>query len=82
MGKMMKTTAIVALGGTMFLGCFNTWWGRLLLDAGLAAAYEFVWDNDSVFDLFQDDFGTATFYNDRFTAIPSRGEIGNIGDPL
>ena len=74
MGKFTKTMAIVALGGTAFAGCFNTWWGRLILDAGLAAAYEFVWDNEAVFDLFQDDFGTATFYNDRFVANPSRAE--------
>jgi hypothetical protein len=35
---------------------------------------EFLTDNDAVFDLFQDDFGTGTLYDDRFTAAPTRAE--------
>jgi len=37
-------------------------------------AGEFLLDNDAVFDLFQDDFGTGTQYDDRFTADPIREE--------
>jgi hypothetical protein len=33
-----------------------------------------VLDNDAVFDLFQDDFGTGALYDDRFTAAPTRAE--------
>jgi hypothetical protein len=36
---------------------------------------EFMFDNDAVFDLFQDDFGTGTMYDDRFVD-PSRAEPG------
>ena len=77
-GWKTKALAIVALGGiaVQFGGCLGS--GvvrRVVTDAALAVAYEFVWDNDSVFDLFQDDFGTATFYNDRLTDDPTRAEL-------
>ena len=37
-------------------------------------AGEFLMDNDAVFDLFQDDFGTGALYDDRNTAAPTRAE--------
>jgi len=39
-----------------------------------SVATEFLTDNDSVFDLFQDDFGTGATFDDRSTAAPSRAE--------
>jgi len=74
--KLMKGAAITALGGTVlgWGGCLgDSWWGYVVRDAALSAVYEFVWDNDAVFDLFQDDFGTGTQYDDRF-ADPTRAE--------
>ena len=56
--KTMKGAAIAALLGSVlqFGGCFgNSWWGRILGDAALSAAYEFIWDNDGILDLFEDD---------------------------
>ncbi len=38
------------------------------------AALEFVTDNDAVFDLFQDDFGTGATFDDRFVPGASRVE--------
>ena len=76
--RMMKRVAVIAAGG-LLLGCLSpcgclcgkpcTWF------AGVATsvATEFLLDNDAVFDLFQDDFGTGTTYDDRFTD-PSRAE--------
>ncbi len=75
--KMLKSGAILAAGGTMlgFGGCLgDSWWGYIIRDAALSTAWEFVTDNDSVFDLFQDDFGTGTQYDDRFVADPTRVE--------
>ena len=37
-------------------------------------AGEFLLDNDAVFDLFQDDFGTGALYDDRNSAAPTRAE--------
>ncbi len=74
--KTLKGVAVTALGGTVlgFGGCLDGFWGWLVRDAAASAAYEFVWDNDAVFDLFQDDFGTGTEYDDRTTNDPSRDE--------
>lgn len=49
-----------------------------------SAVGEFLWDNDAVFDLFQDDFGTGTQYDDRFVGEPTRAEpegfnVNNLG---
>ncbi len=82
MGKrLMKVAAIVMAGGMMFhsMGCLNVggltkWAGPLLYDGAMHTLWEFVTDNDAVFDLFQDDFGTGTLYDDRFTADPTRAE--------
>jgi hypothetical protein len=73
-----KVVALVAMGGLVmqFGGCLG---GNVLrtvvTDAALSATYEFLWDNDSVFDLFPDDFGTGTEYDDRMTADPTRDEV-------
>ncbi len=82
MGKrLLKITAMVMAGGMMFhsLGCLNLggmgkWAGPILYDGALNALWEFVLDNDAVFDLFQDDFGTGALYDDRFVADPTRAE--------
>ncbi len=67
--KMLKSGAMLAAGGMMlgFGGCMGDGFlGFVLRDAALNTAWEFVTDNDAVFDLFQDDFGTSTEYDDRF----------------
>ena len=66
----------VLAGGSMLLfgGCLDSWWGNLLLTGAVSQGFEFVLDNDAVFDLFQDDFGTGASYDDRFTAAPTRTE--------
>ena len=79
MGKrLMKVGAIMAAGGMMlgWGGCLDmdSWWGRVATDLAMSAAYDFVADNDAVFDLFQDDFGTGTQYDDRFVVDPTRVE--------
>lgn len=82
-----RLVALTAVGGIMlqFGACLGSGaWRYVLTDAALSAAYEYVWDNDAVLDLFQDDHGTATQYDDRFSPDPSRGEpagfdVGNLG---
>ena len=77
--KMMKLGVLLASGSLVlgFGGCLggggNGIWGWVLQDMAGSAAFEFLTDNDAVFDLFQDDFGTGTQYDDRFTA-PTRAE--------
>lgn len=78
--KLIKTGALLAAGGSLvaFGGCLGLGGkkglGFVLRDAALSAAYEFVFDNDSFVDLFQDDFGTGTQYDDRFVDAPTRIE--------
>lgn len=79
--KLIKAAVIVCAGGMMFHsgGCLNLsglgkWIGPLAYDAVEYAAFEFLADNDAVFDLFQDDFGTGTQYDDRFVADATRAE--------
>ena len=77
--RMLKGTMLVAACGTMFhsAGCLGGSWGWLWNIASAAipyVGYEFILDNDAVFDLFQDDFGTGALYDDRFTAAPTRAE--------
>jgi hypothetical protein len=64
--KSLKVALLVAVCGSM-MGFGGGMSGQLLFDVVEYAALEFVLDNDSVFDLFQDDFGTGTQYDDRFT---------------
>ena len=74
--KMLKYGALAATGGLIlqFGGCLGGNWQTLAWGSALYAGLEFVTDNDSVFDLFQDDFGTGTQYDDRFLADPTRAE--------
>ena len=89
--KLRKVIALVAIGGMAF-GCLSfpccpcKGLNACTIFTGLltSAAGEFLWDNDAVFDLFQDDFGTGTQYDDRFTAAPTRAEpeganVNNLG---
>jgi len=77
--KLVKLAALICVGAslnhTMCLnfGGWGKWGGQIAWDAAEYALFEFVADNDGVFDLFQDDFGTGTQYDDRF-ADPSRAE--------
>jgi len=73
--RMFGVLVVAAVGGAVaFSGCLGSGsWKRVATDAALSTAYEFVLDNDAVFDLFPDDFGTAATYDDRFNA-PSRDE--------
>ncbi|MGB2985238.1 MAG: hypothetical protein WBE26_05090 [Phycisphaerae bacterium] len=55
--KTLKGAALAAMAGTMlqFGGCLgDSWWGRILWDGVIYAGYEYVLDNDGVFDLFED----------------------------
>ncbi|MCP4589563.1 MAG: hypothetical protein GY842_02340 [bacterium] len=76
--RTLKVALLAAVCGSMlgWGGCLDgdSWWGYVVRDAALSATYEFLWDNDAVFDLFQDDFGTGALYDDRFTAAPTRAE--------
>lgn len=67
----MKLTKNVVLMFTLSLilsGCLNSssWFGRSLWTSGIDSGTDFAADNDAVFDLFEDDFGTGTQYDDRF----------------
>ena len=73
--KIGRIFIIVAVGGAaQFCGCLGSGaWKHVATDAALDTAYEFLLDNDAVLDLFPDDFGTGSQYDDRFSA-PSRAE--------
>ena len=63
--KSLKVAVVAALAGTVcqFGGCLGFGdgiWGRLVWDAAIYTGFEFVTDNDGVFDLFQDDATTET----------------------
>jgi hypothetical protein len=78
MGKKMKCVAVIAAGGVL-LGCIPCGCNFCNPCAWLpgvvsSVAVEFLLDNDAVFDLFQDDFGTGALYDDRFVAEPTRAE--------
>ena len=77
--KVMRCLAVVAAGG-MLLGCLPCGgclcgkvcsWAPAVITS---VATEFLLDNDAVFDLFQDDFGTGTQYDDRFVVEATRVE--------
>ena len=77
--EVVRGAMLVASCGMIFhsgacLGSIGGLLGPLLYQAAFHAGYEFLLDNDAVFDLFQDDFGTGATYDDRFTAAPTRGE--------
>ena len=58
MGNKVKKAAFAAMIGTatLFGGCLSLdgFWGRQLMNAAFYAGYEYVLDNDAVFDLFED----------------------------
>lgn len=58
MRKMKRATMAALCGAMLFgggcLGLSGTWWGQAFWDAALFTGLEFVTDNDSVFDLFED----------------------------
>jgi len=74
--KLKKACALTVAGGMLFqLGCLSSdllYQAAIAVGAGVTA--DFLTDNDSVFDLFQDDFGTGTTYDDRSTDNPTREE--------
>lgn len=85
--RIAKIGTAAALGGGMLFGINlfgggcggfglgnGKFLGSVLSDLALHTAWEFVLDNDAVFDLFQDDFGTGTQYDDRFTDTATRAE--------
>ena len=56
--KTLKGAALAATAGCMlqFGGCLSldSWYGKILWDGVMYAGYEYVLDNDAVFDLFED----------------------------
>ncbi|UCE59090.1 MAG: hypothetical protein JSU63_16800 [Phycisphaerales bacterium] len=56
--KVKATSLALLAGGAAFggFGCLSndSWWGKLLWDGVMYAGYEFVLDNDAVFDLWED----------------------------
>jgi hypothetical protein len=47
---------------------------RYVATTGLTyAGLEFVTDNDAIFDIFQDDFGSGSIFDDRF--VPGAGRL-------
>jgi hypothetical protein len=55
MKEKMKAAAVVGLAGTILAtgGCLGNW-QQLLINSAITQAWEFVLDNDAVFDLFED----------------------------
>lgn len=54
--KTVRMAVLVGLLGTVLEGgCLGSgWWRQALISAAVYTGLEFVTDNDSVFDLFQD----------------------------
>jgi hypothetical protein len=73
--RIRRISILVAVGGAVvFGGCLGGGgWKHVATDAAMYTGLEFLTDNDAVFDLFPDDFGTGSQYDDRFSA-PSRAE--------
>ena len=74
--RMLKSRVLIAAVGCLFGGCCLCGLPKpcdIVQDLVLDAAWEFVLDNDAVFDLFQDDFGTGALYDDR-NSVPTREE--------
>lgn len=64
----IKNLALLSFLLVVLAGCghIGGWFGWTSLFSSTDTADDFVTDNDSVFDLFQDDFGTGDQYDDRF----------------
>ncbi len=56
--KTLKCAALAALAGTVlgFGGCLggDSWWGRIVWDGVLDTAWDYVLDNDAIYDLVED----------------------------
>ena len=55
----LRNAALATLAGCLlqFGGCLSwadSWWGRVVVDTALYAGQEYLFDNDAVFDLFED----------------------------
>ena len=76
--KLIKGGLLAAACGSLLpgWGCLDSIPWQQVFYYGLAyTGFEFFLDNDAVFDLFQDDFGTGALYDDRCSSAPTRGEI-------
>ena len=55
--RTLKVALLVAVCGSMlgWGGCLggDSWWGWMVRDVAMDAVWEFVYDNDAVFDLFE-----------------------------
>ncbi len=62
--KTLKGAALVTMAGCLlqFGGCLDldSWWGRVLVDGALYTGWEYVLDNDAVFDLWESGDVVAT----------------------
>jgi hypothetical protein len=56
--RTLKGAALTAAAGCLlqFGGCLSldSWWGKVLWDGALYIGWEYVLDNDAVFDLWED----------------------------
>ena len=73
----VRGAALAAASGMMvaFAGCGG---GKMLRnlawEGGSHFLFEMLLDNDSIFDPIQDDYGTGTHFDDRFSQDPDRQE--------
>jgi hypothetical protein len=56
--KSLKAAALAALGGMIFQFCgclsLDSWWGRVVYDGVLDVAWEYLLDQDTIYDLWED----------------------------
>ncbi len=83
--RMLKKLGAASLSTALLLnfgGCLvNGRTLRYVATTGLTyAGLEFVTDNDAIFDIFQDDFGTGSTFDDRFVPGAGRLEPGDAVD--
>ncbi len=82
--RMTRVLAIVALGGIVvqFGGCLGGGMGgHFVSSAAWATAYEFVWDNGAVLDLFQDETETDELLGDVPLTDPPEVELEGLMVP-
>ena len=75
--RMLKLRVVIAAVGALYGGCCLCGLPKpcdIVTDLVFDGVWEFVYDNDAVFDLFEDDFGTGILYDDRNTVAPTRAE--------
>ena len=66
--KSYFATMALAFASLFLMGFLHSCWSNL---SGKQTFDPLATDDDAVFDLFQDDFGTGTEYDDRFTVSPT-----------